>query len=206
MNAVQKFRHLFLLCMACFFVSAVWAASPDERDRQILETLLLHLLSDAKFDMTRVPTNEATIVLCPRTPEKTGFLMSHQIRAEIDGRTLPSSAESDMRRRNTSTDGKPDTYDSVAAWYTNLTFKAGIVVTNLTETWKGRRSSSSFEDAHPKARGWLEAYLPGYSSDGTRAVVRAGVGPWAHGAMLTAVLEKRADKWTVVWYYVARFA
>ena len=71
--------------------------------------------------------------------------------------------------------------------------------------WR-RRSFTSFEDAHPKARGWLEAYLPGYSKDGTRAVVRAGVGPWAHAAMLTAVLEKRGDKWTVVWYYVARFA
>lgn len=140
-----------------------------------------------------------------RTPEKTGFLMPHQIRAEIEARKLPSDAGSDMRRRNTPADGKPDTYDSVAAWYTNLTFAAGIVVTNLPQVWQGR-SLSSFEDVHPKARGWLEAYLPGYSADGTRAVVRAGVGPWAHAAMLTAVLEKRSEKWTVVWYYVARFA
>ncbi len=111
-----------------------------------------------------------------------------------------------MRRRNTPADAKPDTYDSVTVFYTNLTFAPGIVVTNLTETWQGRRSFTSFEDAHPKARGWLEAYLPGYSKDGSRAVVRAGVGPWAHAAMLTAVLEKRGDKWMVVWYYVARFA
>ncbi len=100
---------------------------------------------------------------------------------------------------------KPDTYDAVAASYTKLTFAAGIVVTDLTETWKGRRSFASFADAHPKARGWLEAYLPGYSADGNRAVVRAGVGPWAHAAMLTAVLEKRGGKWVVVWYNVARF-
>ena len=166
----------------------------------------MHLLTDSKFDVTRVPTNGATIVLHTRTPEKTGFLMSDQIRSEIDHRTLPSDAESDLRRRNTPADAKPDTYDSITAFYTNLTFAAGIVVVDLTETWKGRRSFTSFEDAHPKARGWLEAYLPGYSKDGTRAVVRAGVGPWAHAAMLTAVLEKRGDKWVVVWYYVARFA
>jgi hypothetical protein len=60
-------------------------------------------------------------------------------------------------------------------------------------------------NAHPKARGFLDAYLPGYSKDGTHAVVRAGVDPSAHGAMLTAVLEKRGDKWTVVWYYIAYF-
>lgn len=47
--------------------------------------------------------------------------------------------------------------------------------------------------------------MPGFSKDGKRAIVRAGVGPWAHAAMLTAVLEKRDDKW-IVWYYVARFA
>ena len=206
MNALRQFRHLFLLCITCVIVLPVSAAPPDERDRQVLETLLLHLLADSKFDLTRVSTNRATIVIHARTPEKTGFLMPHQIRSEIGSRKLPSDAESDMRRRNTPTDAKPDTYDSVTASYTNLTFAAGIVVTNLTEIWKGRRSFTSFQDGQPKARGWLEAYLPGYSKGGTRAIVRASVGPWAHAAMLTAVLEKRDDKWTVVWYYVARFA
>ena len=206
MNTLPQFRQLSLLCIAFAFVLPVSGASPDQRDRQVLETLLMHLLTDSKFDVTRVPTNGATIVLHTRTPEKTGFLMSDQIRSEIDHRTLPNDAESDLRRRNTPADAKPDTYDSITAFYTNLTFAAGIVVADLTETWKGRRSFTSFEDAHPKARGWLEAYLPGYSKDGTRAVVRAGVGPWAHAAMLTAVLEKRGDKWVVVWYYVARFA
>jgi hypothetical protein len=166
---------------------------------------LLHLLADSKFDMTRVSPNGATIVLHTHTPEGTGFLMSHQIRSEIDPRTLPSDAESDLRRRNTPAHAKPDTYDSVTVSYTNLPFATGIVVADLTEVWKGRRSLTSFADTHPKARGWLEAYLPGYSKDGTRAVVRAGVGPWAHAAMLTAVLEKRGDKWAVVWYQVARF-
>jgi len=205
MNALQRLRHIFLLCIACALTVPASAAAPDERDRQVLETLLLHLLADSTFDLTQVSPKRATIILHTRTPEKTGFLMPHQIRSEIDGRTLPSDAESDLRSRNTPVDARPDTYDSVTACYTNLTFAAGIVVTNLTEIWKGRGSFTSFEDAYPKARGWLEAYLPGYSKDGTRVVVRAGVGPWAHAAMLTAVLEKRRDKWRVVWYYVARF-
>ena len=206
MKALRTLSAVVWLCVLCAFAPSASGASPDERDRQVLETLLLHLLTDSKFDMTRVSTNGATIALHTRTPEKTGFLMSHQIRSEIDHRTLPSDAESDLRRRNTPADAKPDTYDSVAVFYTNLTFAAGIVVTNLTEIGKGRRSFTSFEDAHPKARGWLEAYLPGYSKDGARAVVRAGVGPWAHAAMLTAVLEKQGNKWVVSWYHVARFA
>jgi hypothetical protein len=208
MNTLRQWSTFTLLWIALALVPLASGATPtvpDDRDRQVLESLLLHLLSDTKFDVTRVPTNGAMIVLHARTPEKTGFLMSDQIRSEIGSRTLPSDAEKDMRRRNTPVDAKPDMYDSVKASYTNLTFAAGIVVTDLTEIWKRRRSCCSFEDAHPKARGWLEAYLPGYSKDGTRAVVRADVGPWAHGAMLTAVLEKQEDKWVVVWYHVARF-
>ena len=50
-------------------VLPVSGASPDDRDRQVLETLLLHLLTDTKFDMTRVPTNGATIALHTRTPD-----------------------------------------------------------------------------------------------------------------------------------------
>lgn len=189
--------------MACGFVLPVFAASPDERDRQVLEALLLHLLADPKFDMTPVSTNGAAIVLHTRTPEKTGFLLPHQIAAELGSRTLPADAENNIRRRNVPNDGKP-TFDSVNASYTNLTFAAGIVVADWMEI--PARGRSSLENAHPNARGWLEAYLPGYSSDGTFAVVRAAVGPWAHAAMLTAVLEKRQNKWTVAWYYVARFA
>jgi hypothetical protein len=208
MNTLRTFSRFALLCIACAFFQPASGATPtvqEERDRQVLETLLLRLLSDAKFDMTGVSPTGATIILHTRTPEKTGFLMSTQIRSELGSRTLPSDAENDLRRRNTPPDTKPDTYDSLAAFYTNLTFAAGIEVTNLTETWEQRRPFRSFEDTHPKARDWLEAYLPGYSKDGTRAVVRAGVGPWAHAAMLTAVLEKRDGKWVVAWYHVARF-
>lgn len=50
------------------------------------------------------------------------------------------------------------------------------------------------------------AFLPGYSEDGSYAVVRAAVGPWAHAAMLTAVLEKSGDKWIVKWYCITRYA
>jgi hypothetical protein len=209
MKASTSFRFIALLCSFCAFLSPTIGASPTlpaERDRQVLEALMLHLLIDPKFDMTEVATNGATIVLHVRTPEKIGFLGHGQIQGELHGRKLPQDAENDLRRRNTPQGAKPDSYEAVAVSYTNLTFVAGIVVTNLNEMMEGRRPFRSFEKAQPTARGWLEAYLPGYSKDGNVAVVRAGVGPWAHAAMLTAVLEKRGNEWKVKWYDVARFA
>jgi hypothetical protein len=205
MNTLRQFSRLTLLCIAVAFVLPVFGANttvPDERDRQVLEVVLLRLLADSEFGMTTATTNGEVIVLHTRTPEKTGFLMSHQIRSDIGSHTLPSDVEGDLRRRNTPLNTKPDTYDAVAAFYTNLTFSARIVVADLTDK-TGGRAYGAFEKAHPKARGFARAYLPGYSKGGTRAVVRASVGPSPHGAMVTALLEKLGDNWVVKWHHIA---
>jgi len=212
MSAFARFRRCLLFCLAIAITSAARSATPagpDERDRKVIESLLLHLVADAKFDVTRVPTNGASIVLHVRTPEKTGFLTAGQMHSDIGEHKLPTDAETDLRRRNTPADAKPGSYDSVTASYTNLAFGPAIVVTDLTETWKGEfgvARANSFAEQFPQARGWLELYLPGYSDDGTHAIVRGPVGPWAHAAMLTAELEKVGEKWTVKWYHIARFA
>lgn len=158
MKASRTFSAVVWFCVVFAFAPPVSGAPPDERDRQVLETLLLHLMSDPKLDLTRVPTNGATIVLHVRTPEKTGFLMSGQIRSDLGNRTLPDDTEGDLRPRNTPADAKAGPFDTVTAFYTNLAFAAGIVVTNLSEIRQQGRSFRSFEDAHPRARGWLEAY------------------------------------------------
>jgi hypothetical protein len=76
MKPFPLFRRCLLFCLAIAFAPSAWSATsaaPDERDRQVIESLLLHLVSDAKFDVTRVPTNGASIVLNVRTPEKPAF-------------------------------------------------------------------------------------------------------------------------------------
>jgi hypothetical protein len=162
----------------------------DEPDREVLEALMLHLLADSKFNMTGVSSNGTVIVLHARTQATTGFLTPQQMRSGIGEHDLPSDAEQDFRRRNVTTGS-----------YTNLTFAPGITVADLN-IWGSWRLSRAFEDANPKARGWMVAYLPGYSTDGTRAVVYAGVGPSPHGAVLTALLAKRDSKWVVKWDHI----
>lgn len=178
---------------------------PTERDRQVLEVVLLHLRSDANFNLTRITNGAPTIILHAHTPEKTGFLGVGQVRADLRDQNLPADVEDDMRARNTKPDARPDTYAAVPASYTNLTFSAGIVVTDLTGVWKNSRSFREFKEAHPDACGFVRAYLPGYSTDGNLAVVRATVGPTPHGASITALLEKVGTTWTVKWYKLARY-
>lgn len=164
---------------------------------------MLHLLADREFDLTKA-TKGGIILLHTRTPEKTGFLTPAQIQSDIGKHTLPGDAENDLRKQNTSARAKRDSYEGIEAFYTNCTFAAGIVVTNLT----GMRQERffDFEKEYPHARGWVESYLPGYTDDGSQSVVRAMVGPWAHAASLTAVLKKSGTKWVVKWYHIARYA
>ena len=210
MNTLAQFTRILSLCITIAALlparAATTTAVPDKRDGQVLDALLLHLLADPKFNMIKAPTNGATIVLHTRTPEKTGFLQSHQMRTDIGGNMLPGDAERDLQRRNSPSDAKPDTYEAVAASFTNLTFTAGIVVADLTSVWSQTTRNAALFAAHPTTRGWVQAYLPGYSKDGSRAIVRAGVGPSAHGAMVTALLERNGDKWVVKWHYIARYA
>jgi len=127
MNA-RQFSRIALLCTAYAVVVPISGAAPvlpDQRDRQVLETMLLHLLADTNFDMTRISTNGTSIVLHARTPEKTGFLMSHQIRSDIGSHTIPSDAESDLRRRNTPPDAKPGS--KFAPWFKLTEYEMAVL-------------------------------------------------------------------------------
>lgn len=209
-KATKLLLCCFILQLSLALFSPAQAATfavPDQRDRDVLNTLLTHLCADVAFDLTKVSTNEAQILLHYRTPEKTGFLMPGQIQSDLGTNSLPSDVEENLRKRNGLTAENPGEYDAIAGLFGNVKFSPAIVVTNL-QNWRldRERLKNNFAKIFPKARGWVEAYLPGYSNDGNIAVVRAMVGPWAHAASLTALLEKRDNRWVVKWYKISYYA
>jgi hypothetical protein len=185
------------------FARAADTAAPDQRDVKVLDALLLHLLADSEFNMGVGHSRRGQIVLHARTPEKTGMLGPDQMHSDIGSHTMPLDVERDLRQRNSSPDPKPDTYASVTAFFTNSTFSSGILVSDLSEVWKARSSAPGFRESFPKARGWLVAYLPGYSKNGEYAVVRGNAGPSPHGASVTALLKRSGDKWVIKWCEIA---
>lgn len=203
---IALLTHLGSFCVGASDALEMPATTPTEQDRQVLEALLLRLLKDVDFDMTKAPISGASIVLHTRTPEFISSSARNQIESELEGRKFSPELLSNLLKRNTPPAQKQGEYDAIAASYTNLTFAAGIVVTNVHVFRKSGREFDWFEKAQPKARGWIEAYLPGYSKNGAVAMVRARTGPWVHGAALTAVLEKSGTVWKVKWYKVAFYA
>lgn len=164
-----------------------------------------HLLADPDFNLTRVVTNKASVVLHWRTPEQTGFVSEQQMSSDTRGHNLPEELGRALRQRNTESATRTEAHLAVTAFYSNLTFTAGIVVADLTERMGVRGLMGAFVEAHPDARGWVVAHLPGYSAGGERAIVRAHVGPTSHGATVTALLELRDGRWVVEWYSIAQY-
>jgi hypothetical protein len=176
--------------------------NPSEADREVIQAVVIHLLDEPEFDFHLGKPERKAIVLHRRTPEKTGILAPHQIETDTrqNERVTPDLVQALLDRNQ-----RPGTYDCVEARYDELKFDSRIMVADLTNQ-RGRRPLQSFEKSFPDAIGWVEAYLPGYSVDGSKAIFRAWVGPSPHGGVVTAVLEKRDGIWKVAWYTRALFA
>jgi hypothetical protein len=209
MNSLRQLSRILLLVSVFCPLHASFADAsgiiPDARDKQVLETLLQHLLSDKKFNLTDVAIKNSTIVLHVRTPTNSAYVQTSQTRADIGDHTLPEDALLDLLNRNSKPETKPEDHEATTASFKLLTFGPGIVVADLTAIYQ-EGSFQAFKDAHPTARGFVNAYLPGYSKKGTLAIVRAGIDPWPHGAMVTALLEKTGDKWIVKWHHLTFYA
>jgi hypothetical protein len=54
------------------------------------------------------------------------------------------------------------------------------------------------EKAHPGYMAWVTLWLPGYTKDRTKCVLRLSFGPSAHGSDALYLLENRNGKWVVL--------
>jgi len=185
--------------------SMLMAADPgavDDRDRQVLEAVLLAMLANPDFGSPKRQQADATVVLHHRTPEKTGMLAAGQLKADTKGHTFAPALGDALRARNV----LPHTFDCRAASFKGLAFNARIEVANTHVPATEAHPWDAFEATYPKARGWVEAWLPGFSADGSQALVRGWFGPWPHSATVTALVTRRGDQWKVQWHQLTFYA
>lgn len=170
--------------------------SPGDQDWAVLEVVLTDLRTFGNFGRTR--NKNGQIVLHFATddrPFKNSIDRQTEGEARNRGHTIPADAYKHLVRRND------------RAWF----FRAftplsdAIIVADI-DPISNNRNWQAFETAYPDAKGWVEARLPGYSRDGRLAVVRGFVGPTAHGATVTYLLEKDGETWTVRWRFLSLYA
>jgi len=114
---------------------------------------------------------------------------------------LPAGMSEVLMQRN----GKPGTFDANPATFVKWKFDPKIVLADSSEDLGGNRFQDVFTKKFPTARGWVEPWLPGYSKDGTLALVRGWLGPTPHGAVFTTLLERKGDRWVVKWHSISYF-
>ena len=179
---------------------AAWVGL-DARDRDVIQTALLALLSDDRFDMAGANDGGTSLVLDVHSPRGEGGMSPVQIRVDAWQRhEFPGDLIDALQRRHS----ESSTGEIRRACFATQSFDRRIVVTDLTP-FVGVLGKP-FRLSFGQARGWAMAWLPGYSADGQRAIVRAYVGPSAHGASLTALLERRSETWAVAWLGLAWYA
>jgi hypothetical protein len=76
----------------------------------------------------------------------------------------------------------------------------GVEVTDLSSLER------EFLGGYPGARCHLRLWLPGYSLDAKRSLVRFSWGPTAHGSSATYLLERTDQGWQIRWKHIAYYA
>jgi ankyrin repeat protein len=163
-------------------------------DRQVVETALLDLLAYKDRDL--ILDNEAgsDIILLDKTARGPGLLMDDQINSELDDKRA-NDVTLKIRESLTQRNGVPVSLAAFKPASKHILLRGEELA----------RSSFDFRKKAPKARAWVQVYLPGYSMQHDRAVLRFQLGPSPHGAAGTCFLAKQDGAWRVKWRSFAFF-
>lgn len=192
---------------------------PD--DLPVLDAALTHFASDPEFEpMHRSFEKGRRLVVHRESLGGSAYVRAEQVWGDSAEGGLPGDAVADLEARNNGP------LVTVSGTTFSSTRRAGavldgwkpssphVVVTDLTR-FRGSNARwdkpFEFEEAllkvHPDAKAYTWASLPGYTADGSTALVRVSFGPTAHGAMATYLLRKDASgTWTVTWRKRAYYA
>jgi hypothetical protein len=124
------------------------------------------------------------------------YLSDDQLRSDLNQEKweIPGEIREQLRRRN-----------AKKVPLSNLKFGKGVLVADL-EKMPPDLDAKEPPKAYAETKAYAFVWLPGYSKDGSTAVVRFSFGPTAHGATATYLLSKKNGVWKVTkWvfaYYV----
>jgi len=160
------------------------------RDEQVMDAVLKHFLKDDGQDLKFVSSDGDQVVLHIRNPEKNGIL--DQTEGDIRDRKLDAELLAGLKERNTGVN-----YDSSLFSFKDFRLDPRVVIADV------EGMTAKFHHVHRRAKAHFTAFAPGYSRDGSRAVVRAWIGPSPHGATITYRLDLRDGVWQVAWRELA---
>lgn len=183
------FTKLFIGTLAIILpISAIDTVRTElaDMDQQVLQIVLTNLINHPKLQRPRNRTiDNPRIILTADTPD-TEPPADDQVLSDIEV-PLPREELDNMRQRASTQ--KP------LLPFENFRFPLPIIVVRPPFD----RSRISMEQRFPDAIAYFHPWLPGYSSDRKRVVVRGYLGPSAHGGAATALLQQDGQHWKLIW-------
>jgi hypothetical protein len=186
-------------------------AEQPRRDRAVVEAVATHLVSVEEFGEPPDSAKRA-VVLDARVPrENCPFLCFDNSGSK--GHSFSRAEVNALSRRNQS--HEPRSWRIACSPCSDWL----LVVPDLEKTLSQAADdpslgkdrfmatwwSNTFERAFPDAKGWIQAFLPGYSADGSEAVFLGSVGPSPHGSVVAAHLHITGNGWVVDRCDIAHF-
>ena len=163
---------------------------PRSRDEQVVDAVMLHFLQDKGKDIYFVNREGDQVVLQIKHPEGTGIL--NQTEGDIHDRKLDSELLSNLLERNNRIP-----FETPKFSYKDFRLDKSVVIADVDDL------EGKFHHVYRRAMAYFQAFVPGYSQDGQRAVFRAWIGPSPHGATITYRLDLVNGAWKVAWREIA---
>lgn len=176
-----------------------------ERDRAVLLTALLRALDPTNPENSQLIRARGTpkyLVLEPmsltinRWDGTRGDLMD----LEVEGRVRASSVSNFILRNS----AMPANIGDLGIAHPSIVLDAPGGAGKYYNEYSIVVPSSGFWTTHPRALGYFQAYLPGYSGSGEEAVVILRWGPSQHGHTEVLTLSNVGNGWKTVFRRMAR--
>jgi hypothetical protein len=179
------------------FVKQAPPAQLVSSDHEIFDILLLDLIGNKDFTPATGGrgVKKSQIVFDGTTVGGIGYAWAEACCGDDVRKKIPRDVRYDVLKRNP--DGKRY---SLALYHPS---NPNILLVDLRPT---DLDFLEFCRQYPNARGYVEAYLPGYSPNGQEAVVLFRCGPTEHGAQGAYFLIKTSGRWEIAWRDIYYFS
>ncbi|MCW3096805.1 MAG: hypothetical protein JWL77_2423 [Chthonomonadaceae bacterium] len=176
-------------------------------DFSILEVVLTDLLKNHDFNEALGDKYVLLGAKAPAQPLNTDLMLNT---AGKQVNSLPADVWTDLWKRNHEMalvpsfphdslllrdEFKPERYE----WENFHPRNPQISVHDIRLYLSGIEGWAQFKHDYPEAKGFISAWLPGYSKDRKTAVLHFMVGPGAHGGFGTYLLIHSGGQWKIKW-------
>lgn len=177
-----------------------------DEDCAILELVARHVLQTGDFVWRQEDFGpNSQILIDSRSNGNAGFLSADQITGELGEtgtRTISAPMIRSLGERNR----------EIRPWDGLRSSDGRVVAVDLSQfncdEFATERDGEPplLINAYPRMAVYIDAWRPGFSENGSEAVLRFMIGPGPHASACTYFLEKKQGKWHIKWWKYSYFA